>query len=160
MSTHKASPQSTFHSLIIKFLYKHKFGMNLDTMSLLFAVLFFLHIYPTIPYDLAPLYLALLSCESPQLPSFSVIPADTFGRFSGVFLSAALLPPSPWPACTRKCITHRERCAQVQNWSWQWSPPTEQQPLTTQGINTPHLQGNNDAKCVSASNINQELMSR
>lgn len=84
--------------------------MNLDANDLLFVVLFLLYIYPTIPYDLAPLYLVLLSCGSPQLPSFSVIPTDTFGHFSLVLLSAALLPPSPWPACTRKCITHGKRC--------------------------------------------------
>lgn len=144
--------------LIIKFLYiKHQFGMNLDAMSLLFAVLFLLHIYPTIPYDLAPLYLVLLSCGNPQLQSFSVIPADTFGHFSVAFLSAALLPPSLWPACTRKQITHGKRSAQVQNWSWQWSPPKEQQPLTTLAINnTHHLGGNNDAKLVTASNRNQQ----
>lgn len=83
--------------------------MNLDAMSLLFAVLFLLYLYPTIPYDLAPLYLVLLSCGSPQLLSSSVIPVDTFGHFSVAFLSAALLPLSLWPACARKQITHGER---------------------------------------------------
>lgn len=104
-------PQLGLSLLIMKFLYiKHNFGMNLDAISLLFILLFFLYIFPTIPYGLAPLYLVLLSCGSPQFPFFSVIPADTFGHFSVVFLSAALLPPSLWPTYSSKFITHGKRC--------------------------------------------------
>lgn len=121
---------------IIQFLYKHKFGMNLDAMSLLFVVLLLL--YSTPPY-LMIWHLCTWYCSHVEIHNSSLFQwfQQTYLVISlwFFFLQLCFLPlrGQPVPEST----SHMENG--LQNWSWQWSLPTEQQPLPTQGINTHHL---------------------